>query len=153
MNLRDKLKPKPPPIPPHAAAQLAAAGKPVERKRRNVQEVKLGDEQPSTVAALDDVILKHSHRLLQKIHLVVSVGPISPLTWLQSMQLKAEIGLAMRQVAASGRWFERYRRRERSVEVDQWPEDEPTLKNFRQPVPPPPLPKARDLFRRLFRKA
>jgi hypothetical protein len=153
VNLRDRLKtlkwrrpspqthlgypakappPKcPPPIPPHAAAQLEAAAKRPDRKRRDVQEVRFGKEQPSTVAALDDLILKHSHRLLQKVHLVVSVGPISPLTGLQSQSLRAEIGLAMREVAGAARWFERHKRPQRSVEVDGWGENEPTVKTTR----------------------
>lgn len=142
MNLRDRLKgrkgpppipplPKaskasPPPIPPHAAAQLAAA--PPERKRRDVQEVIVGNERPATLEALEDAIVRLSDRLLQKVHLIVSRTPMSPLTWLQSQQLRAEIGLHSTLVAAAARWFERYRRKERSIEVDAWPEDEPTLK-------------------------
>lgn len=117
-------KAKPPPIPPLP-----------ERKRRDVQEVLVGNEKPSTLEALDNAIVKLSDVLVQKVHLIVSRGPISPLTWLQSQQLRAEIGLHMRLVSAAARWFERYRRKERSVEVGPFGDDEPTVKMRRDQKP------------------
>jgi hypothetical protein len=115
---------KPPPIPPLPA-----------RKRQDVQEVIVGNEKPSTLEALDAAIVKLSNHCVQKVHLIVSRGPISPLTGIQSMQLRSEIGLAMRLVAAAARWFERYRRNPRATEIGPWGDDEPTVKMRRDQKP------------------
>jgi len=115
---------KPPPIPPLP-----------ERKRKDVQEVIVGNERPSTLEALDNAIVKLADVLVQKVHLIVSRGPISPLTWLQSQQLRAEIGLHMRLVSAAARWFERYRRHPKATEVGPWGDDEPTVKMGRGQKP------------------
>jgi hypothetical protein len=117
-------RPKPPPIPPLPP-----------RKRQDVQEVIVGNEKPSTVEALDNAIVKLSNHLVQKVHLIVSRGPISPLTGIQSMQLRAEIGFAMRLVAAAARWFEHHKRADRSVEIGPWSDDEPTVKMRRHQKP------------------
>jgi hypothetical protein len=117
-------RPKPPPIPPLPS-----------RKRQDVQEVIIGNEKPATLEALNEAITKLSEHLQQKVHLVVSRGPISPLTWLQSQQLQVEILLHSQLVAAAARWFERYRRKERSVEVGPWSDDEPTVPMRRHQKP------------------
>jgi len=139
VNLRDRLKrakASPPPLPPLPKATKASppplpAAKPPPRPRRDVQEVIVGNEKPSTIAALDAAIVKLSNHLVQKVHLIVARSPISPLTWLQSQQLRSEIGFTMRLVAAAARWFEHHKRAERSVEVDGWDEDAITVKTTR----------------------
>jgi hypothetical protein len=105
------------------------------RERRDVQEVIIGNEKPSTLEALDAAIVKLSNALLQKVHLIVTRGPISPLTWLQSQQLEVEILLHSQLVSAAARWYERYKRPERKVEVGPWPDDEPTVKYRRAQKP------------------
>lgn len=73
----------------------------------------MADPQATTPGARDYVITRAIFRLTQRaieaVTLCVSRGPLSPLTQVQSIQMRVALATIMREAVSVGRWFERVR--------------------------------------------
>jgi chromosome segregation ATPase len=85
-----------------------------------------------TEYTLRRAILRLTQRGVQEATLCVSQGPLSPLTEMQSIQLRVALGAIIREAIGTGRWLERTdrARRERGEQDPQFDED------ITEPMPP-----------------
>lgn len=77
-------------------------------------------------------IFRLTQRAVQETTLCVTVGPLAPLTEMQSVALRIALAVIIREAIATGRWVERVERakRERGEEDPRFDED------ITEPMPP-----------------
>lgn len=80
-----------------------------DRQRRDVMQVAVGDLEAARKleAILEDTIQTLSHRAVQNTNLIVSTGPLSPLTSIQNIQSHISMTAVVRDAVKAGRRFER----------------------------------------------
>lgn len=74
-------------------------------------------------------IFRLTQRAVQEATLAICSGPLSPLTEMQSIQLRVALGAIVRDAIGVGRWYERQARDRREageVEADPRFDEEPT---------------------------
>lgn len=82
---------------------------------------------------LSRAIFRLTQRAVQEATLAVCSGPLSPLTEMQSIQMRVALGAIIREAIGTGRWMERIERARR----DNGTEEDPRFdQEITEPMPP-----------------